>query len=221
MASVDIWMPIYVGDYLKKTMSLDAEGHGIYHLLMYECWNHGGFRSGIHRIKVIARSGNEELIKEILSDYFKLSNGRWTNSRVSEEKLKAAVRSEKARAKANVRWHNTGNATALLQECSSSSSSSSKSKTHTTSKTEEKKRTRKRFQKPTMEELKEYSVSISFQDFDSEKFLDYYESNGWKVGKNPMVDWKATVRGWKKNGHSKQSGSKAAYKHGGEINFEL
>ena len=26
--------------------------------------------------------------------------------------------------------------------------------------------------------------------------MDYYESNGWKVGRNPMRDWKATVRRW-------------------------
>lgn len=28
------------------------------------------------------------------------------------------------------------------------------------------------------------------------KFIDYYQSNGWKVGKNKMKDWKAAARGW-------------------------
>ena len=31
------------------------------------------------------------------------------------------------------------------------------------------------------------------------KFVDYYTSNGWKVGKNPMKDWKAAVRTWERN----------------------
>lgn len=31
---------------------------------------------------------------------------------------------------------------------------------------------------------------------DPERFVDYYSSNGWKVGKNPMRDWKAAVRAW-------------------------
>jgi len=31
---------------------------------------------------------------------------------------------------------------------------------------------------------------------DADRFLNYYQSNGWKVGKNPMKDWKATVRNW-------------------------
>jgi hypothetical protein len=33
---------------------------------------------------------------------------------------------------------------------------------------------------------------------EAEKFFDYYTSNGWKVGKNPMKDWRATARNWKK-----------------------
>ena len=31
---------------------------------------------------------------------------------------------------------------------------------------------------------------------DPEHFVAYYESNGWKVGKNNMKDWKAAVRSW-------------------------
>lgn len=34
---------------------------------------------------------------------------------------------------------------------------------------------------------------------EAEKFFNYYESNGWKVGKNPMKDWKAASRNWIKN----------------------
>ena len=29
-------------------------------------------------------------------------------------------------------------------------------------------------------------------------FWDYYQSNGWKVGKNPMKDWKSAARRWKR-----------------------
>ncbi len=31
------------------------------------------------------------------------------------------------------------------------------------------------------------------------EFWDYYESNGWRVGRNPMKDWKAAARRWKRN----------------------
>ena len=34
---------------------------------------------------------------------------------------------------------------------------------------------------------------------DPQKWFDYYSANGWKVGKNPMKDWKACVRTWERN----------------------
>ena len=55
----------------------------------------------------------------------------------------------------------------------------------------------KPFVKPTLEEVKEYCRSRN-NNVDPERFYDFYESNGWKVGKNPMRDWKAAVRTWEK-----------------------
>jgi len=56
----------------------------------------------------------------------------------------------------------------------------------------------KRFVKPTIEEVAEYCNERQ-NGVDAEKFYDYYSSNGWKVGKNAMKDWKASVRTWEKN----------------------
>jgi len=55
-----------------------------------------------------------------------------------------------------------------------------------------------RFQKPTLLELKTYMLEIGMADV-SEKWFDYYESNGWLVGKNKMKNWRAAVRTWKNN----------------------
>lgn len=55
-----------------------------------------------------------------------------------------------------------------------------------------------RFQKPTIEELKEYMLEQGMNDI-SENWLNHYEANGWMVGKNKMKDWKASVRTWKTN----------------------
>lgn len=63
---------------------------------------------------------------------------------------------------------------------------------------------RKVFKKPTLDELKEYCLSSNLS-VDYQYFYDYYESNGWRVGKNPMKDWKATLRNWdRKNKQTKQ-----------------
>lgn len=56
----------------------------------------------------------------------------------------------------------------------------------------------KGFVKPTIEELKEYMREQGMNDI-AENWLNHYEANGWKVGKNPMKDWKASVRTWKTN----------------------
>ena len=54
---------------------------------------------------------------------------------------------------------------------------------------------RKRFVKPTLEEVRDY-CNERHNIVNPEHFMDYYESNGWRVGKNPMKDWKATMRSW-------------------------
>lgn len=54
---------------------------------------------------------------------------------------------------------------------------------------------RTRFVKPTVDQVRSYSLEIG-NAIDAEKFMNHYESNGWKVGRNPMKDWKATVRKW-------------------------
>ena len=56
----------------------------------------------------------------------------------------------------------------------------------------------KRFKKPTVLEVNEYCIERN-NSVNPESFIDFYESNGWKVGKNPMKDWKACVRTWEKN----------------------
>ena len=69
------------------------------------------------------------------------------------------------------------------------------------------KQKRKRFVKPTISDIEQYcsekNISINAQ-----QFIDYYESNGWKVGRNSMKDWQATVRRWASNNYGKKKNSK-------------
>jgi hypothetical protein len=55
------------------------------------------------------------------------------------------------------------------------------------------------FVKPTVVEIYEYACEKLSNDDAlkfTEKFHAHYEANGWKVGRNPMKDWKAAVRKW-------------------------
>ena len=55
--------------------------------------------------------------------------------------------------------------------------------------------TRKRFVRPTLDEVKQYCVE-RHNSVDAQRFIDFYSSKGWLVGNQPMKDWKAAVRTW-------------------------
>lgn len=57
---------------------------------------------------------------------------------------------------------------------------------------------RKRFVKPTVEDIRAYCVERN-NNVNPERFYNYYESNGWMVGKNKMKNWKAAVLTWEDN----------------------
>ena len=54
----------------------------------------------------------------------------------------------------------------------------------------------KRFEPPTEEEVRAYCHEKGYK-INPEQFMAYYQANGWRVGKNPMKDWKAAVVSWK------------------------
>ena len=56
----------------------------------------------------------------------------------------------------------------------------------------------KRFVPPTPEEVNVYCRERN-NGIDGSEFCDFYTSKGWKVGKNPMKDWKAAVRTWERS----------------------
>ena len=51
--------------------------------------------------------------------------------------------------------------------------------------------------RPTLEEVQTYIAEKGYS-VDAESFIAFYESNGWKVGKNPMKSWRAALVTWQK-----------------------
>lgn len=66
---------------------------------------------------------------------------------------------------------------------------------------------KKRFIKPTLEEIKQYCIERG-NKVDAQHFFDYYESNGWRVGKNSMKNWQAAVRTWERSEYRKPNSKK-------------
>jgi hypothetical protein len=68
---------------------------------------------------------------------------------------------------------------------------------------------RTRFVPPTVDEVKAYAQEKGWNaaQFDAERFVDFYTSKGWKVGKDQMKDWKACARGWVSRGKAQTPAS--------------
>lgn len=57
-----------------------------------------------------------------------------------------------------------------------------------------------KFVPPTIAEASRFFRDNKSADDEAAKFWDFYKSNGWMAGKNPMKDWEASARGWIKRG---------------------
>jgi len=126
-------------------------------------------------------------------------------------------KSERAKKAAEARWGNA-KASASMQEdtqaCSSmltdacdAKNKYNKNKLNINKDNKEKeiyKEKEKRFVPPTVEEVEAYIKEKGYQ-VDAEKFVAYYESKGWLVGKSPMKSWKAALVTWKKNSFGNQN----------------
>lgn len=66
-----------------------------------------------------------------------------------------------------------------------------------------------RAHRPTVEEVAAYCRERGNR-VDPERFVDFYASKGWKVGNQPMKDWKACVRTWEKRDAPAEAPKKAA-----------
>ena len=52
--------------------------------------------------------------------------------------------------------------------------------------------------RPKLKEAEDYAAKIGLPRAEGERFFNYYESNGWKVGKNPMRNWRSAMANWKR-----------------------
>lgn len=101
MASkADTWMPLYIADYLRKTMHLNRDQHGGYLLLLMACWDRGGrLPNDAGQLAGIVRASPAEWKKlaPVLLPFFEIEGEFLVQRRVIEEHEKAARLSEARR----------------------------------------------------------------------------------------------------------------------------
>jgi hypothetical protein len=118
----------------------------------------------------------------------------WSNSVLNRLKT-ITEKSDKARQSASKRWEN---ANAMRTQCEGNAIKEKESKVNKTILGLPEPKSVKRFVPPTAQEVKAYMQEQGMDDL-SEKWLAFYESKGWQIGRNKMKDWKAAVRTWKSN----------------------
>ena len=111
----DIWMPLYVSDYLSDTMHLNTEQHGAYLLLLMAAWkSEARLPSDPEQLQAICRlspvkwKANELVLKK----FFHITPEYWINNRLREE-LEKAIKNTEAKAVSGakgafVRWQTDG-----------------------------------------------------------------------------------------------------------------
>jgi uncharacterized protein YdaU (DUF1376 family) len=106
----DIWMPVYIGDYLSKTTRLSTEQHGAYLLLLMDYWKNGPPPDDDRVLAQITRMSEDAWsnAKSIVLAFFELSESKWIHSRVEKELQAADKRKQtaisRAQAGAQARW---------------------------------------------------------------------------------------------------------------------
>ncbi len=137
MSKSNIWMPLYVADYLADTTRLTTEQHGAYLLLIMDYWRNGPLPDDDVALSQITRLHPEEWNKNrpMLVRMFRIEAGEWRHKRIDEEIIEAASNAKKyadrAKKAAAKRWENqplrdassnaSSNQNELLEQCTSPS----------------------------------------------------------------------------------------------------
>ena len=197
-----------VGDYVKRTRHLtNTEDLAYRRLIDLYYTNESPMPDDPKQLaRIISMRENKEEVADILKEFFELKNGCWHNSRADKEIAFYKSRADRARVNGakggrpkiqnnnpeETQWVNLGNPE-LTQPKAKQQPITNNQETTTNNKINGK---AVRFAPPSLKDILDYFNQHQSNDFDGTKFFNYYESNGWMVGKNKMKKWESAASGW-------------------------
>lgn len=202
-----------IGDYRRDTAHLKPIEHYIYRSLID--WYYLDERPIPAETQPVMRrlSIGIELVAEldnVLHDFFVLTKNGWVHNKIEMEirGYKSKIEVNRSNGRLGGRPKKTQVVSERLANDNRSESESNpnqepitnnhKPLTNLKSKdigNKEPLPARAKFKPPTIDEIKAHAIEKNLPD-EAAKFFDYYESNGWKVGKNKMASWRSAFSGW-------------------------
>jgi len=84
---VDVWMPLYIADYLSSTSRLTTVQHGAYMLLIMDYWKNGKLPDDDSILAQIVKMSPDawSIARAVLVQFFSIENGEWTHARIESE----------------------------------------------------------------------------------------------------------------------------------------
>lgn len=179
----------YPGDWLGGTMTFDRDHKGAYMDLLVCQFNQG--HMSLKDVQTILGADFERMWESKLKSKFELDpNGLYFNKKLEYEQNKRKNFTASRRKNLGRDSHMSPHMSPHMEPHMENENENINTNTKGAKKS--------KFSKPTLEEVKAYCAERKNQ-VDAERWLSHYQSNGWRVGKNPMKDWRAAIRTWEKS----------------------
>jgi len=206
----------YADDFIGGTLTMTHEERGLYILALCLQWGQGSIGDG--DLERLGSGMAQPSLSQVRAKFQLCEDGRLRNAKMESVRKKQedyrAERSIAGRKGANAKWkHGSANGSAIAKPMANDGSPSPSPSPSLNSDSkippnpqggsggefalageDSGKGKRQRFMPPTIEEWIAEAETIKFSEAGARAAYFYYESNGWKVGKNPMKVWKAAVR---------------------------
>jgi hypothetical protein len=187
---------------MRMRLELGLEGYAIYFMLLEVLREQNEFKYPTKDIDILAHQfgTSEQKVRVVICNYglFEVDTDEMFFSIKQIYYLQPYIeKTQRARVAAQKRWDKVeadANGMQMHSKCNADAMQIKESKVKETKVKESK----VGFIRPELFVVQNYFEELGNLN-EAEGFFNYYESNGWKVGKNPMKDWQAASRNWIKN----------------------
>jgi uncharacterized protein YdaU (DUF1376 family) len=195
---------------IRLIQKMGHEGIGLYWCLVEYLYEQRGYLM-LSQCDCIAFEMHSHIdkIKTLIhdTDLFENDGEKFWSDSVLKRIDTIIEKSGKARKSAEIRWKKGNNdANAMRTQCDNDANAR-QSKVNKEKEIKEIKEIKPKENNvpPKIEDVKKY-CDTRLNGIDADHFFNYYESNGWHVGKNKMKSWQAAIRTWEKNDERRKTG---------------